>query len=161
MKMESLQDLLQDHLKDTYDAEHQIVEALPKMAEAASSRQLKSAFEEHLRQTQGHLQRLERVFEMMGQRPSRKTCKGMKGLIQEGQEMLQHDASPEVKDAGLIAAAQKVEHYEMAAYGTARTYAQLLELHDCAQLLQQTLDEEELTDKKLSQIAQKVNSSAA
>jgi len=161
MKMQSLQDLLLDHLKDIYDAEHQIVEALPKMAQAASSSQVKKAFEEHLRQTEGQIQRLERVFEMMGKKAARKTCKGMKGVIQEGQEALEHDATPEVKDAGLIAAAQKVEHYEMAAYGTARTYSQLLEYHDAAQLLQETLDEEELTDKKLSQIASKVNLEAA
>jgi ferritin-like metal-binding protein YciE len=161
MKMQSLQDLLLDHLKDTYDAEHQIVEALPKMEQAASSSQVKKAFQEHLRQTEGQIQRLERVFQMMGQKASRKTCKGMKGLIQEGQEIIDHEASAEVKDAGLIAAAQKVEHYEMAAYGTARTYCQLLEQHECAQLLQETLDEEELTDKKLSQIAAKVNLEAA
>lgn len=157
MKMQSLQDLLVDHLKDMYDAEHQIVEALPQMARSASSSQLKKAFEGHLRQTETHVQRLERVFELMGKKATRKTCKGMKGLIQEGSEIMEHEASADVRDAGLIAAAQKVEHYEMAAYGTARTYCQLLEMHDCAQLLQQTLDEEELTDKQLSQIATKVN----
>ncbi len=157
MKMQSLQDLLVDHLKDIYDAEHQIVAALPKMSKAASSAQVKKAFDEHLRQTEGQIQRLERVFEMMGQKAVRKTCKGMKGLIQEGQEVLDEDATSEVRDAGLIAAAQKVEHYEMAAYGTARTYCQLIEHHEAAQLLQEILDEEELADKKLSQIASKVN----
>jgi ferritin-like metal-binding protein YciE len=155
--MQSLQDLLIDHLKDIYDAEHQIVAALPLMADAASSSQVKKAFQEHLRQTEGQIARLERVFQMMGQRAARKTCKGMKGVIQEGQEVMEHDSTEEVRDAGLIAAAQKVEHYEMAAYGTARTYAQLLEQHEAAQLLQQTLDEEQMTDKELSVIASKVN----
>jgi ferritin-like metal-binding protein YciE len=126
MKLNNLQDLLVEHLKDLYDAEHQLTEALPKMAKAASSRELKSAFEEHLTQTEGHIEHLRQVFEALGKRATRKTCKAMKGLIEEGSEMMKEDADPAVMDAGLIAAAQRVEHYEIAGYGTARTFAYML-----------------------------------
>jgi ferritin-like metal-binding protein YciE len=157
MKMNSLADLMVEQLQDVYDAEHQIVEALPKMVKAASSTELKSAFEEHRGQSQQHIKRLEDVFKMVGQTPKRKTCKAMKGLITEGDEMIEANASATVRDAGLIAAAQRVEHYEMAGYGTLRTFAHQLGHTDAAQLLQETLDEEEVTDKKLSQLANTIN----
>lgn len=162
MKMKNLEDLFIDVLKDTYDAEHQITKALPKMAKAAQNPELKAAFEEHLAQTENHIKRLEQAFEAAGKKATRKSCVGMKGLIEEGAEMMKEDAEPEVMDAGLIAAAQKVEHYEMAAYGTARTYADMLGNKKAAQLLEQTLDEEKMTDKKLTQLAErKVNLQAA
>jgi ferritin-like metal-binding protein YciE len=154
MKMETLQDLFMDVLKDTYDAEHQITKALPKMAKAANSPELKAAFEEHLQQTETHIQRLEQVFEAQGKKPSRKTCKGMQGLIEEGSELIKEDAEPEVLDAGLIAAAQKVEHYEISAYGTLSAYANLLGTRDAVSLFQQTLDEETQTDQNLTQLAE-------
>lgn len=154
MKLETLNDLLIDHLKDLYDAEHQITKALPKMAEAASSQQLKSAFQQHLSETENQIRRLEQVFETMGKKATRKTCKAMKGLVEEGEEILKEDADPSVRDAGLIAAAQKVEHYEMAGYGTVRTYARMLGMTEAANLLQQTLDEEGMTDEKLTQLAE-------
>lgn len=155
MKLETLNDLLIDHLKDLYDAEHQITKALPKMAEAASSQQLKSAFQQHLSETENQIRRLEQVFETMGKKATRKTCKAMKGLVEEGEEILKEDADPSVRDAGLIAAAQKVEHYEIAGYGTVRTYARMLGMDEAADLLQQTLDEEGVTDEKLTQLAEK------
>jgi ferritin-like metal-binding protein YciE len=157
MKLDNLQDLLIEQLKDTYDAEHQLTEALPKMAKAASSSELKNAFKEHLTQTEEHIKRLEEVFSAFGKKPSRKACKAMKGLIEEGSEMMKEDADPTVMDAGLIAAAQRVEHYEMASYGTARTFAYILGNQEAAQLLQTTLEEEEVTDKKLTQIAGNIN----
>jgi ferritin-like metal-binding protein YciE len=161
MKMESLRDLYVDELKDLYSAENQILKALPKMAKAASSDDLRSAFEEHLEQTKIHVERLEQIFERLEQSPKGKKCKGMEGLIEEGKELLEEDAEPEVLDAGLISAAQRVEHYEMAAYGCVRTYARLLEEGEAAGLLQQTLDEEGQTDKKLSQLAEGINLEAA
>jgi ferritin-like metal-binding protein YciE len=154
MKMETLQDLFMDVLKDTYDAEHQITKALPKMAKAANSPELKATFEEHLQQTETHIQRLEQVFEMQGKKATRKSCKGMKGLIEEGSELIKEDAEPAVLDAGLIAAAQKVEHYEISAYGTLSAYANLLGANDAITLFQQTLDEETQTDENLSQLAE-------
>jgi ferritin-like metal-binding protein YciE len=154
MKLETLNDLLLDHLKDLYDAEHQITKALPKMAEAASSQQLKSAFQQHLSETENQIRRLEQAFGTMGKKATRKTCKGMKGVIEEGDEILKEDADPSVRDAGLISAAQKVEHYEIAGYGTARSYAQMLGMTEVANLLQQTLDEEGMTDEKLTQLAE-------
>jgi ferritin-like metal-binding protein YciE len=162
MEMNVLQDLFHDMLKDTYDAEHQITKALPKMAKAANSSKLKSAFEEHLKQTENHIKRLEQVFESIGKKPTRKSCVGMKGLIEEGSELMKENAEPEVLDAGLIAAAQKVEHYEMAAYGTARSYANLLGMGEAARLLEQTLEEEKATDAKLTSLAEgSVNVKAA
>jgi ferritin-like metal-binding protein YciE len=154
MKLENLNDLLVDHLKDLYDAEHQITKALPKMSKAASSPQLKTAFDQHLSETENQIRRLEQVFDLLGTKASRKSCKAMKGLIEEGQELLEEDATPEVLDAGLIGAAQKVEHYEMAAYGAVRTYARILGMREAAALLQQTLDEEGNADKKLTQLAE-------
>lgn len=154
MELQNLNDLLLDHLKDIYDAEHQITKALPKMAKAASSPQLKTAFEKHLSETENQIRRLEQVFETMGKKATRKTCKGMKGLIEEGEEILKEDAADDVRDAGLIAAAQKVEHYEIASYGTVRAYAEMLGMNEAADLLQKTLDEEGNTDKKLTQLAE-------
>lgn len=162
MKMDDLQDLFHDELKDTYDAEHQITKALPKMVKAATSPKLKAAFEAHLAQTEEQIKRLEQVFDIIGKKPARKTCKGMKGLIEEGEEMIKEKPDPEVLDAALIAAAQRVEHYEMAAYGCLRTYAVHLDMPDAQMLLQTTLDEEGDTDKKLTQLAEKdINVKAA
>jgi ferritin-like metal-binding protein YciE len=160
MALKTLQDLLVDAIKDIYDAEHQITKALPKMEKAASSAKLKEAFNQHLSQTEGQIKRLEEVFSILGEKPSRKTCKAMEGLVKEGDELLKEKADAEVLDAGLIAAAQKVEHYEMASYGTARTYANILGHKNAADLLQTTLDEEGNTDKKLTKIAETINQKA-
>jgi ferritin-like metal-binding protein YciE len=154
MKLDTLQDLFLDTLKDTYDAEHQITKALPKMAKATSNPQLKAAFEKHLTQTENQIKRLERVFEAVGKKATRKSCAGMKGLIEEGSELMKEDAEAEVLDAGLIAAAQKVEHYEISAYGTLAAYANLLGDNQSVKLLQQTLDEEKQTDENLSKLAE-------
>ena len=154
-KLDELQDLFHDELKDTYDAEHQLVKALPKMAKAATSPKLKAAFEAHLAQTEEHINRLDKVFEMIGKKPTRKSCKGMKGLIEEGEEMIKEKADPDVMDAALIAAAQRVEHYEMAAYGCLRTYAGHMDMDKAKMILQTTLDEEGETDKKLTMMAEK------
>jgi ferritin-like metal-binding protein YciE len=154
MKLETLRDLLVEELKDMYDAEQQLVEALPEMKKAASSPQLKTAFDDHLKQTQQHVTRLEHVFEMMDQRPSRKPCKAMKGLVKEGQEMIEEKADKDVKDAGLIAAAQRVEHYEIAAYGTAMAYCKQIGNDEALRLLSQTLEEEKMTDQLLTQLAE-------
>ncbi len=161
MAIQSLQDLFVHELKDLYDAEHQLVEALPQMAAGATSADLKSAFKNHLTQTREHIKRLEQVFKAVDMKPTRKTCEAMKGLIKEGSSMLKEDAAHIVKDAGLIAAAQRVEHYEMAGYGTLRTFAYVLGHQDAAQLLQTTLDEEERTDKHLSELANSINTEAA
>ncbi|MBC5804658.1 MAG: ferritin-like domain-containing protein [Candidatus Eremiobacter antarcticus] len=157
MELGSLQQLFVDELKDLYSAENQILKALPKMAKAAESRQLQQAFREHLKQTEGHVKRLRRIFDALGKPPTGKKCKGMEGLLSEGAELMKEDAEPPVMDAGLISAAQRVEHYEIAAYGTVRTYAQLLEEPEAAELLQQTLDEEKQTDVKLSELADSIN----
>ncbi len=157
MKLETLNELLIEQLQDLYSAEEQIREALPKMAKAASSPGLKRAFEEHLGQTEEHVNRLNQCFEKLDADPEGKDCKGMKGLIKEGEELMDEDAEPEVLNAGLIAAAQRVEHYEIAAYGCARTYAQLLGMTEIAQSLQQTLDEEKETDQKLTDLAESIN----
>jgi ferritin-like metal-binding protein YciE len=162
IKLNSFDDLLVEQLQDLYDAEQRLTKALPKMAEAAHSPGLKGAFNEHLRQTQGHVTRLEQVFRMVHQSPQAKTCEAMKGLIQEGQEAIDASGQADVKDAALIAAAQRVEHYEIAGYGCARTFAQRLGRRDAAQILQQTLDEEAATDKKLTSLAeQSINPKAA
>jgi ferritin-like metal-binding protein YciE len=162
MELQKLQDLFVDVLKDTYDAENQITKALPKMAKAANTPELKSAFEQHLKETENHIKRLEMVFESVDKKPTRKTCKGMQGLLEEGSEMIKEDAEPEVLDAGLIAAAQKVEHYEISAYGTLIAYAELLDMDDAIQALQQNLDEEKAADEKLTGIAEEtVNIQAA
>jgi ferritin-like metal-binding protein YciE len=160
-KLTSLQDLLVEELKDLYDAEHQLTKALPKMAKAATNPQLQNAFTSHLAETEGHITRLEQVFKALGEKPARKTCKAMKGLVEEGSEVIEEDADPEVKDAALIASAQRVEHYEIAGYGVVRTFARTLGLANVASMLQTTLDEEGNADKKLTTIAEsRVNKQA-
>jgi ferritin-like metal-binding protein YciE len=162
MEMNSLQDLFVEDLKDLYSAENQLLKALPKMAKAATSPDLKAAFQTHTKETEGHVKRLEQIFEELDESPKGKKCKAMEGLIEEGKELMEEDAEPEVLDAGLIGAAQKVEHYEIAGYGTVRTYAEMLGNDDAARLLQQTLDEEGMTDKKLNKLAmQCINLEAA
>lgn len=155
MKLKSLQDLLVDCLKDLYSAEGQLIKALPRMARAASSAELRAGFEEHLEQTRGQAERLERIAEQLGVTPRGKKCAAMEGLIEEGKELLQEDVEPAVLDAALIGAAQKVEHYEIAAYGTAREWAEQLGLTEAAGLLQETLDEEKATDEKLTELARR------
>jgi ferritin-like metal-binding protein YciE len=154
MDLDSLQKLFVHELKDLYSAENQILEALPKMAEKASNPDLRQAFELHKRQTEEQVRRLEQIFDTLEHKPGGHKCKGMEGLIEEGEEVMKDAESDEVRDAGMIAAAQRVEHYEIAAYGTARTYARMLGRDDAAQLLQQTLDEEGETDKKLTSLAE-------
>jgi ferritin-like metal-binding protein YciE len=153
MHMQSLQDLYVDQLRDLYNAENQLVKALPKLAKASTNEELQSAFENHLEETRGHVERLEQIFQEMGEKPSGKTCKAMKGLVEEGVEMIDEDAEPPIMDAGLIAAAQRVEHYEIAGYGVVRNFAKLLGKQDAARLLQQTLDEEGAADKTLTKLA--------
>jgi ferritin-like metal-binding protein YciE len=154
MKLNNLRDLLIHDLQDIYDAEMQITKALPMMAEAATSAQVRQAFEDHLVQTQNQVRRLEQVFKLLGEKAQRQECKGIRGLIEEGEKMMAEDASPEVRDAALIASAQKVEHYEIAAYGTARAYARILgEDSQIDALLLETLDEEGQTDERLNQLA--------
>jgi ferritin-like metal-binding protein YciE len=154
MKLDSLEALYVEELRDIYDAENQLVKALPKMAKHASSSRLKQAFKQHLEQTKSHVNRLEQIFENLDETPKAKTCKGMKGLIAEGSEMVKARGDERAVDAGLIAAAQRVEHYEIAAYGTARTFASTLGKTEHADLLQQTLDEEGETDKRFSELAE-------
>jgi ferritin-like metal-binding protein YciE len=154
MGMESMQDLYLHELRDIHNAEKQILQALPKMAKAAKHQELRQAFEEHQRVTEEQVRRLETIFDDLGQKPGGKKCKGMEGLIEEGEEVLKEDADPDVRDAALIAAAQRVEHYEIAAYGTARTYAQQLGFGNHAELLQRTLDEEGETDERLTKLAE-------
>ncbi|HTG42899.1 MAG TPA: ferritin-like domain-containing protein [Verrucomicrobiae bacterium] len=153
MKMETLQELYLDQLQDVYDAEKQLIKALPKMAKTATNEELKAAFETHLEQTEEQISRLERIFEELGEKPKGKKCKAMQGLVEEGKEMMEEDADQDVMDAGLICAAQKVEHYEIASYGCLRTYAEMLGFDDQADLLQETLDEEKDTDENLTELA--------
>jgi ferritin-like metal-binding protein YciE len=153
MKLQSLENLFVHELKDLLSAEKQLVKALPKMAEGASSDALRTAFEEHLEQTKTHVERLEKVFSLVGKTPRAEHCKGMEGLIEEGAELLEADGDSAVKDAALIGAAQRVEHYEIAGYGTARSLAELLGETDAMALLQETLDEEKETDQKLTELA--------
>jgi ferritin-like metal-binding protein YciE len=150
----SFQDLFVDQLEDLYDAEQRLTQALPKMADAANSNQLKQAFRQHLTETQGHVSRLETIFRQLGIDPKRETCQAMKGLIAEGEEIVDAKGDSAVKDAALIAAAQRVEHYEISGYGTARSFALRLGRSDAANLLQQTLEEEKTADHKLNQIAE-------
>jgi ferritin-like metal-binding protein YciE len=152
--MATLEDLYTDLLKDLYSAEKQLVKALPKLAKNAQAPDLQKAFQEHLRQTEGHVERIERIFSELGGSPRGKKCVGMEGLVEEGNELLQENVDPDVLDAGLIAAAQKVEHYEIASYGTARAWAQRLGYDQAARLLQQTLEEESVANEKLTQIAE-------
>jgi len=154
MRINSLHDLYVEELRDLYNAETQIAKALPKMAKAAGAAELRSALEEHLQVTREQVERLERIFERLNESPKGSKCKGMEGIIEEGEEMLDKDAPEQVRDAALISAAQRVEHYEMAGYGTARTYARQLGYDDHAELLQQTLNEEGEADKKLTRLAE-------
>ena len=160
MPVDNLEQLFINELKDLYSAEKQITKALPKMAKAAQSEDLRSAFQEHLEQTKGHIERLDQIFEQIGKTSRGKTCHGMQGIIEEGQEAMQETEKGEVRDAALISAAQRVEHYEIAAYGTVRTYANLLGRKDAVKLLEQTLEEEKETDEKLTGIAQEINPEA-
>ena len=156
MQMENLQDLLKEDLKDVLHAENQIIKALPKMIKTASNPQLQQAFQMHLEETKGHVNRLEEVMGILGMPVKGKTCKAMQGIIEEGKEVMGEDAEDDVMDAALIGAAQKVEHYEIATYGTLCTYAELLGLRDAKRLLGQNLEEEKRTDAKLTQLAESV-----
>jgi len=160
MENNALKKLYLDELKDLYSAENQLVKALPKMAKAAENRELRTAFEEHLEQTREHVNRLEKVFEELDESPKGRKCQGMEGLIEEGTEMMDEDLEPEELDAGLIAKAQHIEHYEIAGYGCVRTYANLLGDTEAASLLEQTLEEEKETDSKLTELAEQINVTA-
>jgi ferritin-like metal-binding protein YciE len=161
METNRLKHLYVEELKDLYSAENQMVKALPKMIKAATSEDLRTGFEEHLEQTKGHVSRLEEIFKALEESPKGKKCKGMEGLIKEGGEMIEEDLAPEELDAGLISAAQRVEHYEIAGYGCVSTYAKLLGEDDAAALLRETLEEEKKTDEKLTQLAESINLEAA
>ncbi|HEV2294886.1 MAG TPA: ferritin-like domain-containing protein [Tepidisphaeraceae bacterium] len=161
MEMESLRDLFLDELRDMYHAEGQMIKSLPRMAKKADSDELRTAFEQHLEETRRQQERLQDVFELFDEKPKTKVCKGMQGILEEGKEMMQEDIDADVLDAALIAAAQRAEHYEIAVYGTLRTYAQLLGEEKAAKILQQILDEEGTTDKKLTALAEKLNVEAA
>jgi ferritin-like metal-binding protein YciE len=156
MQESELKELYVDELKDIYSAETQLVKALPKMAKAASSDQLRSGFQEHLEQTKGHVARLEQIFKALGEKPTGKKCKGMEGLIEEGSEAIGEDYEDDVKDQALIGAAQRVEHYEIAAYGTVRAIAEKLGEKAAVKLLGQTLEEEKETDEKLTELADSI-----
>ena len=156
MKLNNLQDLYIDELRDLYSAENQLLKALPKMAKGASSSELKEALQQHLEQTKGHVNRLEQIFDQLDESPKGKTCHAMKGLIEEGSEILDQDGEDSVLDAGIIAAAQKVEHYEIASYGTVRTFAELLNQNEASGLLQETLDEEGEANEKLNGLAESI-----
>lgn len=157
MEHNELKELYIDELRDLYDAENKLVKALPKLAKAASSDQLRSGFEEHLEQTQGHVARLEEIFDALGEKPTGKKCAGMAGLVKEGEEIMDEDFSPEVMDAALISAAQRVEHYEIAAYGCVSSWAQLLGESEANALLEKTLEEEKETDHKLTELSEEIN----
>ncbi len=156
MKLNTLEQLYISELRDLYSAENQLLKALPRMAKGASSPELNDAFEKHLEQTKGHVERLEQIFQQLDESPKGKTCHGMKGLIEEGSEILKEDGEDSVLDAGLIVAAQKVEHYEIAGYGSVRTFANLLNQDEAAKLLQSTLDEESETNEILNQLAENI-----
>lgn len=157
MSVKSLNDLFIDILKDTYDAEKRIVKALPKLKKAATSPDLKQAFESHLEETKGQVERLEQIFDILGKPKRGKTCPAMEGLIEEGAETIEEVKAGPVLDAALIACAQKVEHYEIAAYGTLATYAKMMKMDDCLKLLKETLSEEKDTDGKLTKLAESIN----
>jgi ferritin-like metal-binding protein YciE len=161
MKLNTLDDLFHHELKDLYSAENQLLKALPKMANAATNEDLKAGFEEHLEQTKGHVERLDQIAEKLGKKLAGHKCKAMEGLIEEGADLISEDAEDHVRDAGLIGAAQRVEHYEMAGYGTARALANQLGLEDIAELLGETLEEERETDEKLTELAESVVNAAA
>ena len=160
MSVGSMDELFVDELKDLYSAEKQITRALPKLVKAATSAELKKAFESHLVETNGQVTRLEKAFEILGKSPKGKTCVGMKGVLEEGSEVLEDTEKGEVRDAALISAAQRVEHYEMAGYGSARDFAKLLGQDEIAELLEETLEEEKAADKKLTSISAQVNKDA-
>jgi ferritin-like metal-binding protein YciE len=159
--IKNLRDLLVDELRDLYNAENQLVKALPKMAKAASNDELREGFQEHLEQTKEHVDRLERCFKILGANAKGKTCHAMKGLVEEGSEAIDLEAPDMIRDANLIGAAQRVEHYEIAAYGTARAFAETLGETKIADLLQDTLDEEGDTDKRLTALAEQINKEAS
>src|ERR1700693_2778134 len=161
MQMNRLKHLYVEEMKDLYSAERQLLKALPRMAEASTSEDLREGFEGHLSQTRESVARLEKIFKALGENPKGKKCKGMEGLIKEGSEMIEEDPAPEELDAGLISAAQRVEHYEIAGYGCVSTYAKLLGEEQAVSLLRQTLEEEKETDKKLTQLAGHINLEAA
>ena len=160
MANEGLRDLYIDELKDLYNAENQLVKALPKMAKAASSDELKQGFEEHLEQTRDHVQRLEKIFKSLKESPKGKKCAGMEGLVKEGSEVMEEDFEGALMDAALIGAAQRVEHYEIAAYGTASEFAKILGESEHVALLEETLQEEKETDEKLTELAKEINPQA-
>ncbi|HWG18634.1 MAG TPA: ferritin-like domain-containing protein [Acidobacteriaceae bacterium] len=160
MGVENMEELMLDELKDLYSAEKQIVKALPKMAKACESEELKQAFQSHLEETKGHVERLDQIFEVLGKGSRGKTCHGMQGLLEEGSEMLEEIEKGGVRDAALISAAQRVEHYEIAAYGSVREYAKLLGKKQIVSLLEETLEEEKAADEKLTSISQQVNPQA-
>jgi ferritin-like metal-binding protein YciE len=162
MSLDSLQSLFLEELKDVYHAEKQLVKALPRLAKSANSPELKEAITAHLGETEGHVERIERIFQDLGQAARGKRCKGMEGLLEEGKEVMEEEGEPAVIDAALIAGAQRVEHYEIAAYGCLRAYAQLLGYDNAVKLLSETLAEEEAADQKLNAIAEStVNAQAA
>jgi ferritin-like metal-binding protein YciE len=154
MKIESMDDLFLEQIEDLYDAEKRLVKALPKMADASTSNTLRQAFQAHLIETEGHVARLENIFRMLGKDPKSHTCDAMKGLVSEGEDVVSDIDESSLRDAGLIAAANRVEHYEIAGYGSARTFAQTLGLREAATLLEQTLQEEKKADQKLTQLAE-------
>jgi ferritin-like metal-binding protein YciE len=155
-KMTSLHDLLVHELHDLYDAEHRILKALPKMQKKATHEELADGFAQHFKETEGQVKRLEKAFKLLGEKPKKETCDAMKGLVAEGDKALKEPMEKDVRDAAIIAAAQRVEHYEMAGYGSARTFAAMLGYDEVAALLQETLEEEANTDKKLSTLAEQV-----
>lgn len=161
MEQNDLRELYIDELRDLYDAENQLIKALPEMAKAATSEQLRAGFEQHLEQTRTHAQRLEQIFNEHGEKAKGKKCKGMQGLVNEGKEMMGEDFEGDVMDAALISAAQRVEHYEIAAYGTVRTFAEILGDTEAASMLEQTLEEEKETDAKLTELSKNINVEAA
>jgi ferritin-like metal-binding protein YciE len=160
MKPNSLEELYVEQLRDLYDAEHQIIKALPEMIDAAAANNLKSALSEHLEVTKTQATRLDQIFNALGEKTKGEKCKGIEGVIEEGSDLIEDIEDPAVRDAAIIAAAQRVEHYEMAGYGTARTYARLLAEDEATQLLQQTLDEEKEADQTLTALASEINVSA-
>jgi len=160
MANDGLKELYIDELKDLYNAENQLLKALPKMAKAAWSEELQAGFKEHLEQTRGHVERLERIFESLGASPRGKKCMGMEGLVKEGSEVMEEDFEQAVKDAALIGAAQRVEHYEIAAYGTVSEFAKILGEEQHVSLLEETLEEEKETDEKLTSLAKEINPQA-
>lgn len=160
MPENSLQELYIEQLKDLYSAESQLVKALPKMAKAAKAQELRDGFEKHLEQTKEHVRRLEQIFSNLDESPKGKKCRGMEGLVEEGEEVIEEESSSDALDAGLIAAAQRVEHYEIAGYGSVRSFAELLGDNRAVNLLQQTLDEERATDEKLTELSKEANQQA-